>query len=184
MGNFGTSVASLSNTHQSAMRYTILFLFTALLTLTSSAPAHKFHFSFTEVVHNTQNQSLEITIRIFTDDLENTLQSEREELLRLGDEREHEDADLLIESYLKNNFSLQINGTPLVLDFLGKEVDHDITFCYLELPQVPPTNAMTIQSTILFELFSDQLNRVKVEFNGWTRTEDLVAKLSVMKLYN
>lgn len=166
------------------MRYTLLVLAALLLSLTSAAPVHKFHFSFTEIDHNQQLNSLEITVRIFTDDLENVLKSEEEPYLRLGDERESPNADYLIENYLKEHFQLQIDDQPTMLRFLGKEVDYDITFCYLELPQVPPTNSMTIKNTILFESFDDQLNRVRVEFNGWSRTEDLVKKLPVMNLYN
>lgn len=166
------------------MRHTIFVFAALLLSLTSAAPAHKFHFSFTEINQNQQMNSLEITIRIFTDDLENILKSEEDPYIRLGDERESPNANHLIENYLNEHFHLLINGQASQLRFLGKEVDYDITFCYLELPQVPPTNSMTIKNTILFESFEDQLNRVRVEFNGWSRTEDLVEKQPVMNLYN
>lgn len=165
------------------MRLLSFFGLMLLLALTSfvDLDAHKYYFSRTEIHQNVQSNAMEITISIFSDDLENALQDQGEPL-RLGDEREREDVNNLLREYLQSKFTVKTDGRALLLSFLGKEVEHDITYCYLEVMNVPSCQIMEIKSTILHELFEEQLNRVEINWNGKSTSGDLTrskAKLSI-----
>lgn len=134
--------------------------------------AHKYYFSRTEIQQNAVTQAMEVTVSIFTDDLEKTLQDDGEPL-RLGDSRERSDVKFLMDDYLRSRFSVQLDGRPIQLTYLGKEVEHDITYCYLEGGNIPSGKLMEIKNTVLHELFEDQLNRVEISWNGKSTSGDL-----------
>lgn len=165
------------------MRLLSFFGLMLLLTLTSfdDLDAHKYYFSRTEIHQNVQSNAMEITISIFSDDLENALQDQGEPL-RLGDEREREDVNNLLREYLQSKFTVKTDGRPLLLSFLGKEVEHDITYCYLEVMNVPSCQIMEIKSTILHELFEEQLNRVEINWNGKSTSGDLTRSRSTLSI--
>lgn len=150
-------------------RFLLRALGVLAVVVTTGATAHKFYFSRTVVRHNVQTNSLEVEMRIFTDDLERAIGATPENPARLGDEREIEEADRLIEEYLRENFSIAINGQPMLLRFWGKEVDYDITWCFFEVSNVPDIHVIEVKNTTLIDVFEDQLNEVDLEMAGWER---------------
>jgi hypothetical protein len=138
----------------------------------SMGDAHKYYFSRTEIHQNVITQAMEVTISIFTDDLEKALQDDGEPL-RLGDPRERSDVGFLMDDYLRARFTVDLDGRPIQLSYLGKEVEHDITYVYLEGMNIPSGQLMKIKNTALHELFENQLNRVEISWNGKSTSADL-----------
>jgi hypothetical protein len=141
-----------------------------VLPLFFSGDAHKFYVSTTIIHQNTINQTLEITIKLFTDDLENALQQFTEEPIRLGDEREHPDTEKWLEEYLRDRFKLSFNDRPVVLSYIGKEVEYDLSYVYFELLNIPDFTILNIKNEILFDMFDDQVNIVHLRIDGWEQT--------------
>lgn len=119
---------------------------------------HKFYMSRTEINHNESNKSLEITVQIFTDDFEYSLENSTKNKIRLGTSKEHIGTDKFIEKYFKNNFSVSINGSPKSYSYLGKEVEIHKTYCYFEITNIDDFSTITIKNTILLDYFKDQKN--------------------------
>lgn len=132
-----------------------------------SAPeVHPFYISVCQVDHNPDTGALEMSFRIFTDDLELALETMGTDRLRLGSEREAEKADLYISRYLARHVEIEIDGRRVSAAFLGKEVDSDAIWCYVEAENVPALETMTITNTLLLETYEDQVNLVHVNANG------------------
>lgn len=127
---------------------------------------HDFHVCITEVNHNAQTQSLEITFKLFTDDIERSMRALSGKELRLGDAHETENADLLLMEYLVHRFSLTVNGEPTKYVWVGKEVELDATWCYVEVPHILHVSDIEITSRILTEIFEDQANVIYLTANG------------------
>ncbi len=127
-----------------------------------SSPPHDFHVSVTQINCNAQTQSVEITIKLFTDDMEQSIKSQGGGDLRLGDAREAANADQLLLEYLRNRFALLLDGKPAVMAWVGKEVEVDALWCYLEVPNIAHISSMEITSRILTEIFEDQANVVHI----------------------
>ena len=136
--------------------------------LCMSFGAHKFYVSKTLVNHNAVNQTVEITIDIFTDDLEFALQENRGGLMRLGSDREHADADYLIEQYLLDHLKLWIDDRKVEPIFLGKDVQHDLTYCFFEVGNVQDFHTFQLKNDILCEMYDEQSNIVDLKFGGWS----------------
>ena len=59
----------------------------------------------------------------------------------------------------------EINGGRVNGIFLGKEVDIDATWCYVEIVNITALETMTVTNTLLFDAFEDQINLVHVKAN-------------------
>ncbi|MGB0862083.1 MAG: DUF6702 family protein [Saprospiraceae bacterium] len=141
---------------------TILLLTNSLLS-TSQEDLHKFYMSVTEIEYNSQSQSVEMTIRLFTDDFETALESSSNEKIRLGTKREHTDTDKYIQKYLKNHIEISVNNQAQTFDFIGKEAKINNTYCYIEIPNISDFESINIKNLLLFDLFDGQKNIVHVK---------------------
>jgi hypothetical protein len=138
---------------------------------------HDYHVSITHIDHNPTTQSLEITTKIFTDDLERAITStpahaERRPL-HLGQEKEAPDANQLILNYLQSHLHLTINGKPAMLLWVGKEVELDLTYCYLEVKGVSHVKELTVENTVLTTLFHDQSNLIHARVGATRKSLNL-----------
>lgn len=139
-----------------------LCIFSLMLTL----PAHDFHLSLTEVVHNAESKSLEISVKLFTDDLAVALLKNGAPKMEIGTDREPPQANELIENYLRRNIKFVVNGKPVEFKYLGKQAELDATWCFLEVKSVPKVHAIEISNTLLLDSFEDETNMVNLNIGG------------------
>ena len=135
-------------------------------TETEPPKAHPFYISVCQVDHNPDTGALEMSFRIFMDDLELALEAMGTERLHLGTEREAEKTDLYIGRYLARHVVIEINGRRVSTAFLGKEIDPDAIWCFVEVENIPVLESMTMTNTLLLETYEDQVNLVHVNANG------------------
>ena len=128
--------------------------------------AHEFHLSLTEIRHNSESRSIEVSIKLFTDDLLVALEQAGAPKMELGTENEPPEANELIESYLKAHFKLMVNGKPTKFTYLGKEAELDATWCFVEVKDVKKVQTIEVQNTLLLEAFDDQTNMINLNING------------------
>ena len=146
----------------------ILFFFIFLMGL-GSWSMHKFYVSLTEVRFNSESGRIEVSIRIFPDDLDRAL-FEREGIhTQLATELESPEADSLLKIYLLDHFSLEVNGEHIKLEYLGKEPEADAIWCYLESEQVGEPIDYLVYNSILTHAFEDQVNIVQVYQEKWNK---------------
>ncbi|MFK7920736.1 MAG: DUF6702 family protein [Bacteroidia bacterium] len=134
-----------------------------LLILALSGFVHPFYFSLTQIDHNPETQSLEITLKLFTTDIEQALEANGTGRLNLGAEKELGEADRYIETYLRDHLELKTDGQLLEYEFLGKEVELDVVWCYVEVLSVPELKQLEIKNTLLIEMFEEQQNVVQIK---------------------
>ncbi len=122
---------------------------------------HEYYFSVMTMEKNEEASSLEVEFRLFSDDLEKALGESDDFHIRLGDDRETPEADSLIMNYITKNVQIEGYGwsraNPL---FIGKEVDNDITYIYIEYIEVRIWGDVEVTNTILFDQFENQQNQV------------------------
>lgn len=170
------------------MQWILGFLLTAInpaFGALSGETGHDFHYSRLGLEWNASTGTWQGILRVFTDDLEAalTLDAGIETPWRLGDEREHATADEAIASYASSRWSLiGANGDELTWSFIGKEVDYDITFIYMESPPVELLAARAVESRGFFELFEDQVNEITLNTGEqslriWLTQEDPVKSI-------
>ena len=140
-------------------------LFFALLILVISAFNHKFYVSLVQVEFNLETEAIEITMKIFTDDLEYAI-SGSQRPYGLGSENEPPEADSLLNGYIQKNFSIAVNGQLYAPNYIGKEVEMDVTWIYTEISEIESISSVEVSNSMLTELFDDQVNLVNVKYLG------------------
>lgn len=156
-------------------------LFLVLLTLpvfglNSDNDLHKFYVSTTIIEENILSNSIEITIKIFSDDLERVLEKSATEPIFLGDEKENERAEEWIELYVKKHFNLEFNDRSFEMRYLGKEVEFDLTYLYFEIAPNPGFTSLKIRNSLMMDEFEEQVNIVHLRFSGWEQRLMIDAK--------
>lgn len=141
----------------------------AILILSSSWMPHKFYVSLTEIRYNVQSERLELSMRIFPDDLDQALLERNGIQSQLATDDEHDDADSLMKAYLLERFSLQADGVEIAFSYLGKESESDAIWCYFESGPLVTPQELLIRHEILTEIFPDQVNIVQVYFQSWNK---------------
>src|SRR3954470_7165735 len=85
---------------------------------------HPIHVSVTEIEYSDKNKSLQITTRIFIDDLELSIRKQTKlESLDLLEPGPGMTKDQLVKAYLKEHFKVSIDGKPATINYLASEIE-------------------------------------------------------------
>ncbi len=142
------------------------FLLTLILSLSGTLGGHNFHVSITNGELNPKTETLQLYMKVFMDDLEDGIKSSTNKALNLDKPNVLPQADTLISNYILGRFSVKANGQKLNFRYIGKEIEQDIVFVYLEVPVKPTVKELAITNTLFFDRFDDQSNIVNIEVRG------------------
>lgn len=138
------------------------------LGVTASRPAHDFHASMTQMQYDSNGRTFEISIRLFTDDLEKVLSQEANAAVRLDKDS---NSDAIIEKYVRSHFAYTTPQKQLkTLKYVGHEVEADANWIYLEMPYPEPFRGGVLKQNALMEMFDDQVNMVNIQYQGQKKT--------------
>ncbi len=143
-----------------------MYLLLSLLSLWQPLLQHDFHTSITEAHFNTQSGNLEVSIKVFTDDLENHLQARYQHKIRFSETTRTNTTDSILTIFLKEHFSVVNGNKSVIFSYLGLEHEKDITYLYLEGLNQNPQSQVTLRNTIFIDDFNDQANIVNARVNG------------------
>ena len=128
---------------------------------------HPFHVSVCSIHHAPEEQTLQITQKIFADDLEEALTAASTsgpvDVLNPPDPNA---LDALIDDYLQTHLRISVNGQAVKATYLGHEREEMALWCYLEVSGVAAIQSLSVRSTILTDTFDDQTNIVHVEYQN------------------
>jgi hypothetical protein len=141
------------------MKKTILITFFGLLFLTlTSFSVHKFYVALYQVNYAPEKKMLQITSRIFVDDLNSAIGKKYSKKINLGSEKETAEDLVLLKKYFTEKFSIKINGRLTAMHLLSKEMEGDVLICYLSIKDTPKISSLEVYNTILIEGNSEQQN--------------------------
>jgi hypothetical protein len=131
---------------------------------------HPLHLSVSDIEYNPETKSLEITQRLFADDLEDALHHQNSGKVDVLNPADPARLSALIGRYLQQNFQLQLNGKQTETKYLGYEIEGDAVWVYMEVPNVRRIKSISVQNTVFFEMFDDQVNLINVDKDGEIRS--------------
>ncbi len=140
-----------------------------LLVVSSFRPAvHDFHTSLTQMQYNAKERMFEISVRVFTDDLERALSQESGHKIQLN---ASDTPNPLIEKYIRKHFALSTSpNAHKPYTYVGQEPEVDAYWLYLELPYTEPFKEATLRQDVLMEMFDDQVNLVNLQYGSQKKT--------------
>ena len=138
-----------------------LFLVFVLFS-TAKDHKHPLHISTTEVNFNSKDKTLEVSCRIFSDDFESILVKLYKQKTDLANPALKAQMDALVKKYLFAHLQLKANGKPVSMKYIGFEIDHEATNIYLEVEKISTIKTVEVSSTILYDMFDDQMSIVHI----------------------
>ena len=154
----------------------VLLLF--LIGLTSMT-AHRFYVAIYQIDFVPQKKRLEITTRIFMDDLNDAVTKAYKKTTNIGTAKETQEDIALLKKYLTENFKLTINGKPKTFTYLSREVESNVVICYLSIKEIAKVSSIQVENSILIEVHNEQQNIVQFNNNG--KKKNLLLSSSITK---
>lgn len=140
----------------------IIFIISILLSIFVKTEAHPFYVSICKVDYNNTTHSLEISLKVFADDFLFALEKKGTPELFLGEERENPKTDEYIFNYIQAELNFSVDGKKVGYSFVGKELEDDVVWVYMEVPQISSLNKIEVDCNFLTEAFIDQSNIIQV----------------------
>ncbi|TDE01888.1 DUF6702 family protein [Flavobacterium sandaracinum] len=153
------------------MKKTILITFFGLLFLTlTSFTAHKFYVALYQVNYAPEKKMLQITTRIFVDDLNSAIGKKYTKKVNLGSEKEAEEDLIFFKKYFNEKFNIKVNGQVKSIHFLSKEMEGDVLICYFSIKEIQKINSIEIYNAVITEGNSEQQNIMHFNVMGVKNT--------------
>lgn len=127
---------------------------------------HRFYVAIYQVNYISQKKMVQITTRIFVDDLNDALKKKYQITTFIGSEKESVQDIALLKKYLADKFKLTINGQPKTMNYLSNESENNVIICYLNIKEVSKISTLEIENSILTELHPEQQNIIQFTNNG------------------
>lgn len=142
----------------------IIAVLAITLTFNNVANAHRFHSSLTTIDYDSDEKNIKISIQLIAHDVLEVFDEITRKSLELESSPE---VDELLKKYLAEHFVMQEkNGKTLEIKWVGKEIELERVFVYLEIPSDENIEGFKLSNTIFFETYPTQTNIIIANFNG------------------
>ena len=148
---------------KSFWRMPVLWL---LVLIMSSFALHKFYVSIYQINYAQDKKMLQITSRIFVDDLNNVLKIKYNQKTNLGEPNESANDIALMKKYIFENFTVKINGQVKIINFANKEMEGNVLICYYNVKDVSKIKTLEIQNSVLHDFVDEQQNIIQTTVYG------------------
>ena len=143
-------------------------LFVGLFFWLALSSFHKFYLSVSEIRYSAADKTLQVTSRIFMDDLEQLMEDRYGITAHWLTDKQHPGAHGLLEKYLTQRFVVKRDGKILPLKLLGLKEQNDVFVLFIEfsVDNWEQTKQLSVQNRVLMDLFEEQQNVVHLYLNG------------------
>jgi hypothetical protein len=143
-----------------------IFFFLSVFLVFSFDLVHPYYVSNTDINYNSTTNSLEITCRIFTDNLEDALEKSTKKSINILQPKNKEEINQCIYEYITQHLQIKTNGEKKVLNFIGYEQNEDAIWIYLEAKENKAPTKIDVLNTILYDFLPQQMNMIHFSVNG------------------
>jgi len=131
-----------------------------------AAAPHPFYIAVTEINHNAKDGDLEISCKLFADDLEQIIEKNYKTQLDISQPSDKAAFDKYIPDYMKHHLAIVVDGKALPLVYVGFEKEKESAFCYFQVDKVATPKKIDITNSILHDFNDGQINIVHVTVGG------------------
>ncbi|MEQ9402200.1 MAG: hypothetical protein RIM99_01335 [Cyclobacteriaceae bacterium] len=132
-------------------------IYTAFLAL--QLLIHPFHVSVTEIKYKEDKKAIQISTRIFLDDLEEALKVyTANDTLDITAKENWDIVNEALSKYIPENLKLYTEKEQLKAVYIGAEIEDDVMWTYVEIEKVKKLKTIKVWNSLLTEKFSDQEN--------------------------
>ncbi|TAE17446.1 MAG: hypothetical protein EAZ47_01700 [Bacteroidetes bacterium] len=128
---------------------------------------HPLYVSMTQIIYQPTDKTIEVSVRIFTDDFEETLRKTNSGKINLTIQPHRAENDSLVKRYLLQHLQVNVENThtPLALQYVGYEEQAESIWVYFEVKNVGPFKRLRVKNSVLHDFRNDQINLLQIK-NG------------------
>ena len=134
---------------------------------------HPFYVSVVEINYNAKEKELEVGCKVFTNDLESTLEKFINGKLDLANQNDKTRADKAIADYVGRHLQIKLDNNPVNLQYVGSENEAEATWSYFQVEHVNDVKKLDIMDNMLYESFDAQIHIFHVTVNGIRKSSKL-----------
>lgn len=127
-----------------------------LLLLASTPNDHAIYLSFVKLDMGKQ----EITIKVFSDDLDNVLRNYDVSYSSADSEKQREE---ILQSYFQDKFLVYLNDEKILLSYDKMSIENDASFLIFRFEKNESVTQITVRGDYFMELFPTQNNVIEIK---------------------
>ena len=143
-----------------------LFITGNLLFAPAYEKAHPYYVSVTEIRYSQPDKEIQVSCKIFTDDLEYALKGMYHTKADLYHPPDKALLNRQIAGYIGKHFRVKADNSLVALHFIGYEIEGEAAWCYLSAGDIPPVKNIEVFNDLLYEYKKEQVNITHVSVGG------------------
>ena len=143
-----------------------VFLLAACSVWLTAFLVHPYYMSVTELEYKSADKEIQISSKIFIDDLEYALQEEyktKVEILNAADQKKNE---ALLDKFFRKHLKLSVDGKPVSYQLIGFEREEEAIWTYLVVKNISKLKSATVFNDLLYNYRDDQINIIHFKNNN------------------
>ena len=136
----------------------LLFVFLSF----SAFTAHKFYVSIYQLDYKPAKKELQITSRIFLDDLVDAVEASSKKKVNLGEKNQSAEDLMLFEKYQKDHLHIKVNNKAVIYKYLSSELENNVFISYFKVENLSTVKSIEVKNTALFEILPAQQNIIQI----------------------
>ncbi|MFN7014244.1 MAG: DUF6702 family protein [Bacteroidia bacterium] len=132
---------------------------------------HPYYVSVSEVRIDIAAKSVNVSCKLFTDDLQDALYRIYKTPIDLS--KQNDNQTKMLESYIKERFKLTIGGKAIPLLFIGYEIEEEAVWCFLEFNKIESFGKVIIANNLLYDFLPEQTNLIHCYYNSQRKSYKL-----------
>ncbi len=127
---------------------------------------HPFFVSVIDIKHNAKDKTIEISTKVFVDDLEAVLKKNYNVTSDLSKSTNDAAVNSFIANYLQKKLQLTINDKPKTIKYIGYEIQKESVWIYAEVDDIVSLKKLNINCNLLYDYQDKQMNIFNIKANG------------------
>ena len=149
----------------SAVKY--LYVIILIICFCSFHPAkHPFYMGVTEIKYEAPTRNLNISVKLFTNDLETALRNVSKKNIDILNPKNKSEVDSVLCAYIQQRLAITLNQKNQSLIFIGYEKEEESIWTFFEIKKVPLPKTIIVYTKLLYDYLPQQINIIHAEVNG------------------
>ncbi len=127
---------------------------------------HPFFVSVIDIKHNVKDKTIEISTKIFVDDLEKIINKNYHTKIDLSATIHNPENQAAIAKYMQSKLQIFNDNKLLPIKYIGYEVQKESVWIYAEIDGVTTIKKLTINCNLLYDYQEKQTNIFNIKANG------------------
>ena len=127
---------------------------------------HPFFVSVIDMKYNVKEKTIEISTKVFVDDLEAVLKKNYHTTFDLSTAASKPETNAVVAKYLQSKLQLTVNDKRQTIKYIGYEIQKESVWIYAEVDDIVSLKKINISCNLLYDYQDKQMNIFNVKANG------------------